>query len=79
MQYSADAINWGDTIDYPNTKYVKFDGQITVLTYREFSEDGKNWFWGRKPRTTKYYRDRLATEDTARTCDIQQDDNPFTD
>ena len=79
VQYSKDGIEWHDHIDYPHDTLVQYDGIVEPLTYREFSEDGIRWFWGRKPRSSKYFRDRIATDVGGERRPISEDENAFTD
>lgn len=79
MEYSRDTEIWHEQLDYPHDIYCRYDDQVNILVYREFSEDGNSWFWGRKPKTTKFFRDRPANQMTGVVQDIKYDENPFTD
>ena len=79
LKYSTDGNSWVDEIDYPNTLYVKYLGKVHIHIYREFSDDGVVWYYGRKPRTAKFFRDRKATDGEGQVRDIEEDGNPYTE
>ena len=79
LKYSEDGKTWVDEINYPATRFVKFKEKVHIHIYREFSDDGIVWYYGRKPRTARFFRDRKSNETEAQRRPIDEDGNPYTE